>query len=135
VITSEALANMIRRVRPHAKFISVSHSSSFIDPAGNLGEGFYFASLYDEAINANLTKGDFGFVLIENSYIVSFAYNLFFCLLYCHRRREPGLLNRLLVHNLKKFCAEQLYRQRNVVSARALLLETPFGQNTQAAAA
>lgn len=122
--STEDVAKLVRRLRPNAKFVTVSHSSTFIDQEAQLGEGFYYANLYDEAINANLSSGDFGFVLVENTYLVSMAYNLFFSVLYCHRLQAPELREELLRYNLKKTCAEQLYRQRNGVLSRALLLET-----------
>jgi hypothetical protein len=122
---NQSLVDLLRIHRRHSKFLKIDHSSVFIDPAAELGEGFYYASVYDEAIDANLYETDHGYVLIENSYIASFAYNLFFCWLYCKdKNASVEELHDLLAHNLKKLCAEQLYRRDNTVSSRALLLET-----------
>jgi hypothetical protein len=111
--------------RPHAKFIAIDHSSNFIAPEAELGEGFYTANLYDEDINANMLVTGKGRVMVQNTYIASFAYNIFLCWLLCHKvPTEAAGLDRLLAHNFKKFFAEQIYRRANLIPARALLLET-----------
>jgi hypothetical protein len=63
--------------------------------------------------------------MIQNTYIASFAYNLFLCWLGHHRNgAEIAPIDSLLAHNFKKFFAEQIYRQTNRIPSRALLLET-----------
>jgi hypothetical protein len=124
----------IRRLRPHAKFIAVQHSSEFIAPEANLGGGFFTANLYDERIDSNMITTGLGRVMIQNTYIASFAFNLFLCWLY-GRRRPPeaagASVDALLAHNFKKFFAEQIYRQSDRVPARALLLETLLFEQVQ----
>jgi hypothetical protein len=126
----DAVAKRVQQLRPHAKFIAIEHSSEFIDSAAELGDGFFTANLYDERIDANMITIKLGRVMIQNTYISSFAFNLFLCWLYHHRlpSRDPTgkgpPLDRLLHHNFKKFFAEQIYRQTNRVPSRALLLET-----------
>ncbi len=122
--SNQPFVDLLRIHRRHSKFLRIDHSSQFIDESAELGEGFFYASVYDEAIDANLYETDHGFLLIENSYIASFAYNLFFCWLYFRGDLSNSRLHNLLAHNFKKLCAEQLYRRNNTVSSRALLLET-----------
>jgi|SRR5208282_5369205 len=126
MIPREAVEREVRRLRRRtAKFIAVEHSSEFIAEAADLGEGFLTANLYDERSNANMIDTKYGRVMIQNTYIASFAYNLFLCWLSAHKNpssRES--LDRLLAHNFKKFFAEQIYRQTSRVPSRALLLET-----------
>jgi hypothetical protein len=123
-----ALEAILKRTRPTAKFIHVSHSADWIDPTADLGDGFYIANLYDERVDANMLIGKHGRVMVQNTYIASFAYNMFLCWLYAHRHEEARTsatdLDGLLAHNLRKFFAEQIYRATNRVPARALLLET-----------
>jgi hypothetical protein len=123
-----ALEANLKRTRPTAKFIHVSHSADWIDPAADLGDGFYIANLYDERVDANMLIGKHGRVMVQNTYIASFAYNMFLCWLYARRQKEAGIsppdVDGLLGHNLKKFFAEQIYRVSNRVPTRALLLET-----------
>lgn len=113
--------------RPQAKFIRYSHSSTFIDPLAAIGNGFHFVALYDEQIDANLIKRKGELIIIENSYLPSFGYNLLICWLYTRQQTGPiqsGVLNQLLKHNFKKYFAEQLLRYRNNIFSRAILLET-----------
>ncbi len=127
----EAVARRVGRLRPTAKFIAVQHTSAFMAPEAEIGEGFYTANLYDENIDSNMITTRDGRVMIQNTYIASFAYNLFLCWLGCHRR--PAAIaprDRLLGHNFKKFFAEQIYRKANRIPARALLLETLLYEQT-----
>jgi hypothetical protein len=125
MIPREAVERQVQRLRRTAKFIAVQHSSEFIDESADLGEGFFTANLYDERIDSNMIVTKHGRVMIKNTYIASFAYNLFLCWLYAQKNllSHDGL-NKLLAHNFKKFFAEQIYRQTNRVPSRALLLET-----------
>lgn len=127
---AEGVKRQIQTLRPHAKFIAASHSSEFIDAGAQLGEGFYTANLYDEQIDANMITTKYGRVMIQNTYIASFAYNLFLCWLSAASSETPELLRKLLAHNFKKFFAEQIYRQKNCVASRALLLETLLFEQT-----
>lgn len=121
----EAILSLLRKLRPTAKFLKGSHSADFIDAGAQLENGFYFVSLYDEKIDANVVRTKRGIVIINNTYLASFAYNVFLCCLY-----HPGLpwaapaTTALLKHNFKKFFAEQLLYFRNNIFSRAVLLET-----------
>ncbi len=120
-----AIERTIRLDRPFAKFIAVSHTSDFMLPEAEIGEGFFTANLYDERIDANMIVTGRGRVMIQNTYIASFAYNLFLCWLHAHRSPAAApMLDALLAHNFKKFYAEQAYRRVNCIPSRALLLET-----------
>ena len=117
----------IALMRGRAKFVRYSHSSEFIDPAAELGEGFHFVVLYDEKIDSNVISGPRGPIVIQNTYLSSFAYNLFLCWLlrpehFAERAApEPEVL---LAHNFKKFFAEQLIHGHDGVFSRAIFLET-----------
>lgn len=125
---ADAVARMIQRMRPKAKFIAVEHSTQFTPPEGNIGGGFYTANLYDERIDANMVSLKHGPVMIQNTYISSFAYNLLLCWLFTPNAvsdsGQYNLRNRLVSINFKKFFAEQLYRVTNRVPSRSLLIES-----------
>ncbi len=115
----------VARARRGAKFVKHAHSSSFIDPSAQLADGFHYINLYHEQIDANLIESKtHGLILIHNTYLSSFAYNLVLCWLYCQHQDRQQLLDALLAHNFKKFFAEQFYHAHNSIGSRALLLET-----------
>jgi hypothetical protein len=117
----------IALLRPRAKFAAYSHSSDFIDGAANLGDGFHYVALYDEKVDSNVIEGPRGLILIHNTYLASFAYNLFLCWLLrsADSQRDAGPdLAVLLTHNFKKFFAEQLLHGYDNLFARAVFLET-----------
>ncbi len=119
----EAVARCIERLRPNAKFTVITHSSEHFGDL--LGDGFFTAHLYDEQIDANMITTKHGMVVIQNSYIASFAYNVFLCWLHHRRLRSSAeSLDRLLAYNFKKFLAEQFYHYKNCIYSRTLLLET-----------
>ena len=123
----EYVLDRISRLRPTAKFVVYSHSRDFIQPVPDVDINFHYVNLYDEQIDANLIKSQRGFLLIHNTYLSSFAYNLFLCWLYSVTlpAGDRALSRRaLLKHNFKKFFAEQLIHIGNSVAFRALFLET-----------
>lgn len=112
----------LRFERPRARFVAVGDVVETGDPA--LG-GFRYVSLYDERIDANVVEGPGGYILIQNTYLPSFAYNLLLCWIYSERTSAPDTeRRRLLAHNFKKFYAEQLLHGHNGIFARAIFLET-----------
>lgn len=122
------IRHRIALMRPRARFIASTHSSDFIDSTANLGEGFYYVNLYDEQIDSNVIISPHGLIMIHNTYLSSFAYNLLLCwLLYAKRSKQdaPALdLTLLLKHNFKKYFAEQLLSTHNNIFSRAIFLET-----------
>ena len=121
------IERLVRLTRPNAKFVAVSHSNDFTDPLQKLEDGYYYVSLYDEKIDSLLNKTNTGQIyLIHNSYLSSFAYNLYLCLFYSQQINGEILIenNPLLKHNFKKFFAEQLYTFHNTIFSRSVLLET-----------
>lgn len=124
-----AIERIIKLTRPHAKFIGISHSDKFIETDNSLGNFFYYVSVYDERIDSNVINTPYGIIILHNTYLSSFAYNLFLCMLYvqnteghCLMTSEP--LRSLLKHNFKKFFAEQLLHNFNNIFSRAVFLET-----------
>jgi hypothetical protein len=86
--------------------------------------------LYDEKIDSVLNKIDNGPIyLIHNTYLSSFAYNIFLSWIY-KKQDSPAAIPadfetvRLLKHNFKKFFAEQLLSAHNNIFSRAVFLET-----------
>lgn len=121
------IERLVRLTRPNAKFVNVSHSNDFTDPTPELGQGYYYVNLYDEKIDSLLNKTKDGqLYLIHNTYLSSFAYNLYLCLFYCQHTNIDLTIkgNPLLNYNFKKFFAEQLYTFNNNIFSRAILLET-----------
>jgi hypothetical protein len=129
MINKTAIERIIRLTRPKGKFLIVSHSDEFIEKGTLLGKSFYYVSLYDEKIDSNIVKTPHGLILINNTYLPSFAYNLFLCFLYHSDRSKNGTGSTadkayLLKHNFKKFFAEQLLHFHNNTFSRAIFLET-----------
>jgi hypothetical protein len=113
----------IAQLRPTARFIACTHSSEFFDQAANLGDGFFYVNLYDAKIDSNVVTGKRGLILIHNTYLPSFAYNLSLCWLLC-AGGGPYDRKRLLKHNFKRFFGEQLLRANPNIFSRAVFLET-----------
>ncbi len=113
----------IATLRSTAKFVACTHSSEFIEQAAEIGEGFYYVNLYDAKIDSNVVTSKRGLILIHNTYLPSFAYNLLLCWLLC-ASQEGFDLRQLLKHNFKKFFGEQLMRANPNIFSRAVFLET-----------
>lgn len=125
---AEFVERRVKLAFPRAKFVAYSPSSSFIDPSAGLDFEFHHVSLYDDDIRSNALYTLRGPVLLQNSYLSSHAYNLFACWLLGSEWEGVAApiadQQTLLMHNFKKFYAEQLLRQRNSIFSRAVLLET-----------
>lgn len=107
-----------------ARFVACMHSSEFIDRSAGLGEGFFYVNLYNAKIDSNVVTSKRGLILIHNTYLPSFAYNLLLCWMLC-AGGERFDLGRLLRHHFKKFFGEQLLRSNpNGIFSRAVYLET-----------
>lgn len=117
---------VISRIRPRARFVSVSHTDEFMPKEEEIGAGFSYVSLYDEDIASNVIRTSNGIILIDNSYLSSFAYNLALSRVYTVSMQEDTgpQEDRLLRYNLKKFYGEQLFAKHNNSFSRAVLLET-----------
>lgn len=122
-MTADAGVRRYLRIdRPRAKFVAVGDVVETGDPA--LG-GVRYVSLYDERIEANVVYGPAGLILINNTYLPSFAYNLLLCWIYCGRGSVSDTeRRRLIAHNFKKFYAEQLLHTYDGIFTRAIFLET-----------
>lgn len=125
---AEYVRRRVEILRPRAKFVAFSHSSEFIDSSANLGDGFHYVNLYDEKIDSNVIISPRGLIMIHNTYLSSFSYNLLLCWFLCAGRTDNKAdnaeLERLLKHNFKKYFAEQLLYFHNNVFSRAIFLET-----------
>jgi hypothetical protein len=123
----EYALDRVKRLRPRAKFVAYSRSKDFIEQVPGFDVDFHYISLYDEQIDANLIKTQRGLLLIHNTYLASFAYNLLLCWLYSAGvplAEQDALRRDLLKHNFKKFFAEQLIHHGSSLFSRALFLET-----------
>ncbi|MXV14530.1 hypothetical protein [Hufsiella ginkgonis] len=121
------IRRLIFAKRPHAKFVVVSHTDQFLTPEAEIGRGFYYVSLYDENIGSNVFTSSAGPVMISNSYLSSFAYNLALAVLYEFEndiQPTDQKVSALLKYNFKKYFAEQLFHKSNTIFSRAILLET-----------
>jgi hypothetical protein len=121
---ADQLRRYLRLSRPEAKFVAI-----ILREGPEAAVPFHYASLYDEDIDLQFMSTPLGPMLIDNTYLGSFAYNLLTCWLQVHR--QPGtaeeaqaLLSSRLKHNFKKFYAEQLLRRLNNCFTRAIFLET-----------
>lgn len=122
---SEYAIWVIRKTRPRARFVACSHSEGFIDEQAGLDEGFSYISLYDEKIDSNVIRTRTGLIVIDNSYLPSFAYNLALCSVYVNSTTQPEAHRTVLLkNNFKKFFAEQLLFKHNNSFSRAIFLET-----------
>lgn len=125
-MTNKEVTEIIKITRNRAKFVNVSHSDEFIDEQAPALKKFFYVNLYDEFIDSNVLKIGRILILIQNTYLSSFAYNLGLCWLYSILESKDYSIsnNYLLKHNFKKFFAEQLYYFKNNIFSRAILLET-----------
>lgn len=121
------LKGLVKRVRKSAKFVNLVPSGDFIDESAGLTRSFFAAYVYDENVSSDYIESNRkDLVLVCNSYISSFAYNLLLCSLYCQETGRPERLDELLEHNLRKFFAEQAYRHCRRLPARGLVLWALF---------
>lgn len=130
-INKNNILNYIKLVRPNAKFVEVVTSDVLsLDSKGQNEDiaNYHYISLYDENISATATKYRGEYLLVQNTYLSSFAYNLNLCYLYAQKYCSSEVCadqqNVLLHHNLKKFFAEQFYNIKNCQFSRKILLET-----------
>ena len=126
-MNDDDVTRCVAMARPTATSIQCAHSSTFTSGGGELS--FYFVTLYDVDINSSWISSDkLGLILIENTYLASFAYNLL--LSWVSGNATPSgpkdCLSRssLLKYNFKKFFGEQLIRCKDCVFSRAIFLET-----------
>lgn len=117
---------IIKNKRENARFVSGSHSDEFIDKQAELGDGFVYVSLYDEKIDSNVIKTKRGLIIVDNSYLPSFAYNLALSWIFTYGQEniDNAKKNILVKNNFKKFFAEQLLSRHNNSFSRAIFLET-----------
>lgn len=125
-MTEEEVRWVIAYKYPKAKFHAYSHTNEFMEFEARIGKGFHYVSLYDERIDSNHIETADDVIIVGNTYLPSFAYNLTLAWLY-----ESGKGNLvtdgsspLVCYNFKKFWGEQLYHQVSNVFSRAILLET-----------
>lgn len=126
---AEYFHRRIALLRPRAKFVALTQSDTFVDKSANLGDGFHSVNLYDEKIDSNVITTPRGILLIQNTYLSSFSYNLLLCCLLNAEtdfgvKNNESELKKLLKHNFKKYFAEQLFASYNNIFSRMLLLET-----------
>ncbi len=127
----EEIEAFVCLTRPSSKFFSITHSTEFTETHNQDVKQYFYVSLYDEHIENNLLKYKDGTqVLVENTYMGSFVYNIGLCFFYCYSNFEGKVrdqqLELLLSYNFKKFFGEQLYNRKNCIFSRAILLETLF---------
>ncbi len=125
-MTEEYARKIISHHYPDAKFEAFAHTDDFMEPEAQIGRGYYYVSLYDEKIESSRLNTNEGVIIIGNTYLSSFAYNLALSWIYESSNGVigPDFVSPLLKYNLKKFYAEQLYHRHNNVFSRAVLLET-----------
>lgn len=123
------IERIINLMRPRAKFVDITHAKEFMKIDAHQYNDYYYTNLYDEQIDSNVLKTPYGLVLVHNTYLSSFAYNLFLSWIF-DSYSKGGIDNLekhkkvLLKYNLKKFFGEQLYAFHNNIFSRAILLET-----------
>src|SRR5215217_3235685 len=125
-MTEEETRKIISFLYPGSKFEAYSHTDDFMELEAKIGKGFHFVSLYHEQIESKHIETAQDVIIISNSYLTSFAYNLVLSWIYEYRegRIDGSTINPLIKYNFKKFFAEQLYHNVNNVFSRAVFLET-----------
>jgi len=118
---------IISKVRPRAKFVNCDYKPH-TGAQYLISKPLYYVSVYDESIDSNVLSAPRALIIVHNTYLESFAYNVLTCWLWAGRQpdflRSEGRLYTLLRYNFKKFFAEQFLRQRESLFAKALFLET-----------
>jgi hypothetical protein len=121
----EALLQVIQFFYPTARYVAVAPVAAGRLEGEEDQQSYVYASLYDHKVGSQMRPIGDHLVVINNTYISSFAYNVALChLVGSARRLSPGDLARLYRHNFKKFFAEQVAYLQNVLVGRAWLIET-----------
>ncbi len=116
------IERFVKLTRPQARFVKAAYMDKV---KGNdiTIDDYYLVSLYDAKIDSVFNQCSLGFYIIDNSYLSSFAYNLYLGIMLYHEG-DLCIERKILCHNLKKFYAEQLFNQYNCIFSRAILIET-----------
>ena len=76
-MSNKEILEYVKLIRPRAKFVKVIHADDmFKDIEGNDIIKYHYVNLYDENISANAIYLDKEPIILHNTYISSFAYNL-----------------------------------------------------------
>ena len=75
------IERLVGLTRPNAKFISVSHSSEFTESLPELGNGYYYVSLYDEKIDSLLNKTNEGQIYLIHNIMNALSWMFLFLLI------------------------------------------------------
>ena len=119
---TQEIENIVKAIRPKAKFVKAAYLDAVSSDNISIRD-YYLVSLYDAKIDSVFNKCKYGYFIINNSYLSSFAYNLYLGII-LHHKKDPIQERNLILHNFKKFYAEQLYYFNNCIFSRAILIET-----------
>ncbi|HSU82524.1 MAG TPA: hypothetical protein VLR69_08895 [Thermoanaerobaculia bacterium] len=121
----QKLLRIIRLLYPSARYTALAPIAAGQMEGEEAEQSFVYVSLYDHKIGSQTRPIGDKLVIINNTYLSSFAYNVGLChLVGAAKGMSAGELARLYRHNFKKFFAEQVIYARNVLIGRSLLIET-----------
>lgn len=116
------IERLVKLTRPQAKFVKAAYMDKVIGNDVTIDD-YYLVCLYDAKIDSVFNKCSLGFYIINNTYLSSFAYNLYLGVMLYHGD-NISTERKILCHNLKKFYAEQMFCIYNCIFSRAILIET-----------
>lgn len=116
------IERLVKLTRPQARFVKAAYMDKVKGDDVTIDD-YYLVCLYDAKIDSVFNKCSLGFYIINNTYLSSFAYNLYLGVMLYHGK-NPATERKLLCHNLKKFYAEQMFSKYNCIFSRAILIET-----------
>lgn len=116
------IEKLVKLTRPKARFVKAAYMPKIVSKDISIDD-YFFVSLDDAKIDSVFNKCKAGNYIIQNSYLSSFAYNLYIsAFIYHNSDVENEKL--ILKHNFKKFYAEQLLHSYNCIFSRSILIET-----------
>jgi hypothetical protein len=121
----QELLRIVRLLHPSARYTALAPIAAGQLEGEETGQSFAYVSLYDHKVGSQTRPIGDRLVIINNTYLSSFAYNVGLChLIGAASGMSVEDLARLYRHNFKKFFAEQVVYLRNVLIGRSLLIET-----------
>ena len=121
----DRLLRIVGLLYPSARYVALAPIAAGRLDGEEAEQSFVYVSLYDHKIGSQMRPLGDKLIIVNNTYLSSFAYNMGLChLVGAARGLGTDDLARLYRHNFKKFFAEQVVHLRNVLIGRALLIET-----------
>jgi hypothetical protein len=116
----------LRACHPRARFFQVGEVAAGQTDNEDEEQKFHYVSLYEHKITNSFEPLRGHLFIISNGFLASHIYNFALVWIWynCFENKSSEWLDAALRHNMKKFFAECLLAERNILMGRALLIET-----------